>query len=421
MQNNTARKLAQIPLGYLIVGIDPHKKKHAVVVMTPNSQVTTSFKIDACREGFERLMERVRGEVARTGGSGAIFSIEAGGHYWRTLAYYLDEAGWSFRLISPFTLKRQREGEDLNRHKNDYRDARMAAELLRTGKFTETSLPKGNYAELRALHQCYVRLRRERAGDVNLLRALLDGVWPEFCGVFKDPAGQTATAVIVACVEPSVVAGLGEEEFISLVRANHRGKRVAVKKLRLLYRMAGESVGVKPGARGVGLELKLLAERLRALDDQLEVVQLGLRELVHSFEESEYLLSVPGLGEISIAGLIAEIGPIDSYGNAKDLVKLAGTNPILSESAEKAGRYTPMSKKGRAQLRGCLWQAAVRLLATNEEYRDWASEKANRPGKQLHRRQIVGAVMNKVLKMYYALVSNKEMYQPARVREARAA
>lgn len=60
--------------------------------------------------------------MAKTGSRGVIFAIETGGHYCN-LAYFLDERGILFRFINQFTLKRRREGKDLNRRKNDYRDS----------------------------------------------------------------------------------------------------------------------------------------------------------------------------------------------------------------------------------------------------------------------------------------------------------
>jgi len=135
MKNSTAKKLKQVPEGYLIIGVDPHKKKHAVVVMTQDAIIQTKFKFTNSRDGFEEVLQRARAEMLKTDSKGVIFAIEAASHYWRNLAYFLDGHGVPFRLINPFTLKRRREGEDINRRKNDFRDAEMAAELLRTGKF----------------------------------------------------------------------------------------------------------------------------------------------------------------------------------------------------------------------------------------------------------------------------------------------
>ena len=89
MKSSTARKLKQVPAGYLMVGVDPHQKKHAAVAMTQDAVAHTKFKFANSRQGYEQALERVRAEMAKTGCRGVIFAIETGGHYWRNLAYFL--------------------------------------------------------------------------------------------------------------------------------------------------------------------------------------------------------------------------------------------------------------------------------------------------------------------------------------------
>ena len=110
MKSTAARKLRQVPQGYLVMGVDPHKKKHATVAITQDFTTLVKFKFDNSREGFEMMLQRSRVEMAKTGCRGVIFAIETGGHYWRNLAYFLDERGIPFRFINQFTLKRRREG-----------------------------------------------------------------------------------------------------------------------------------------------------------------------------------------------------------------------------------------------------------------------------------------------------------------------
>lgn len=413
MQNNISRKLAQLRPGDLLVGVDPHKRKHAIISMDQKAVVRTRFKISNDRRGFEQLLMRVKQEAEKAGASGIIFAIEAGGHYWRNLAYYLEEERIPFRLINPFTLKRAREGEDLNRHKNDYRDAIMAAELLRMGKFTETCLLEADYAALRAIDRCHQRLKKEQTRAINLLRGLLDGLFPEFCRVFKEPCGKSAMSVLSTIAVPTDIASLSPEEFIFLVRSNHQG-RLAVGKLKNLHQLAPISVGVKAGAEEVAREIGLVVERLRLLDAQIKGVESRMLELAARLPEATYALSIPGLGRLMVAKLIARIGPLEDYRNAKDLIKLAGSNPTQSESAGKSRSHTPMSKKGRSDLRGLLWQAAMSLLRKNDEFRNWARGMESRAAhaNPLHKREILGAAMNKLLRLYFALVSKRQTYCP---------
>ena len=204
MENTAARKRKQVPEGYLIIGIDPHKKRHAAVAITQDFTIRDKFKFDNTREGLETMLRRTRTEMVTADCRGVMFAIETGGHYWRNVAYFLDEQGIPFRFINQFTLKRRREGKDLNRRKNDYRDSEVAAQLLCTGEFTESKVPQGVYAELRTAHNAYRRLVKERTRITNLLKGLLDALFPEFTQVFKDPCGLTALSVLSTCPVPRV-------------------------------------------------------------------------------------------------------------------------------------------------------------------------------------------------------------------------
>ena len=98
MENTAARKRKQVPEGYLIIGVDPHKKNHAAVAITLDLTIRDRFKFDNTREGLEFLLQRVKTEMVKTGCRGIMFAIETGGHYWRNIAYYLDEKGIPFRF-----------------------------------------------------------------------------------------------------------------------------------------------------------------------------------------------------------------------------------------------------------------------------------------------------------------------------------
>jgi len=412
MKNNATRKLRQVPAGYLMVGVDPHKKRHVAVTITGDFLVQDKFKFPNSRDGFEEALKWARADMEKAGCQGVIFSIEAASHLWRNFAYFLDEKGIPFRLINPFSLKRRREGKDLNRRKNDFRDAEVAAQLLCTGEFTETTLPQGVHAELRAAYNAHRRAVKERSRLINLLKGLLDGLFPEFAQVFKSLCGQTALRVLSVCSIPGLIGGMTEDEFIDLVREGHQG-RLMRSKLHTIHYVARRSAGIRAGARSVSSEVSQLVEKLCLIDRHIRQIEQTLVGLVDETEEGKYLLSIVGLGYISVAGLLAELGSFKNYHNARQMIKMAGSNPTESESAGKRKSKTPMSKKGRPGLRYCGWTAVLSLLAHNTDFRTWAKRLRERPAhaNPLTGREILGAAINKLLRTGFALVKKQTFYQ----------
>jgi len=412
MENTAARKRKQVPEGYLVIGIDPHKKRHAAVAITQDFTTRDKFKFDNTGEGLETMLRRARTEMVKSDCRGVIFAIETGGHYWRNLAYALDEQDIPFRFINQFTLKRRREGKDLNRRKNDYRDSEVAAQLLCTGEFTESKVPQGVYAELRTAHNAYRRLVKERTRITNLVKGLLDALFPEFTHVFKDPCALTALSVLSTCAIPSVIARMSEDEFVVTIEAQHKG-RLMRKKLRALHYSARTSIGIDAGARSVSSEISFLVEKLELIRRHIRVIEGTLVKLVDETEEGKYLLSIRGLHYIAVGGLLAELGCFKAYRSAKQMIKMAGSNPTESESAGKKGAHTPMSKQGRPVLRYCAWTSVIPMLRLNSDFRAWAKQRRERPAhaNPLNGREVVGAALNRLLRLAFALVKNQTYYQ----------
>ena len=242
----------------------------------------------------------------------------------------------------------------------------MAAELLHTGKFTETRLPHGTYAELRPAYQAYRRVRSQRTRTVNLLRGLLDGLFPEFHHVFKKVTGKTAPG--------------GAHRLSNTGEDRHRTRRGVCppRTAGLSWRPSAHEEASRHPHRGA-----VLGERGghrgtthrpagAAVPRADHGVGRPLGTVTATFPESRFLLSIPGVGPLTVAGLLGELGAPTGYARAKQLVEMAGTNPIESESAGKRSRHSPMSKKGRSSLRWCRWMASVSLLRHNPDFAAWA-------------------------------------------------
>ena len=160
-------------------------------------------------------------------------------------------------------------------------------------------------------------------------------------------------------------------------------------------------------------EVAFLVDKYELIKRQIHIMEGTLIRLVDETEEGKYLLSIRGLNYIAVAGLLAELGCFRAYKSAKQMIKMAGSNPTESESAGKRGAHTPMSKQGRPVLRYCAWTSVIPMLRLNEDFRTWAKQRRERPvhANPLNGREVVGAALNRLLRLVFAMVKNQTYYQ----------
>lgn len=415
MNNSTLYKRTQLPATGLWIGVDPHKKQHTICMTAPNQAVLSKFKIPTNRRGFEELLRRSEQQHVAIGASQVVFGIEPGGHYWRTLAAFLQAHAYEVRFINPFTLKRQRDGDDLTHRKNDYRDAAKAAELLAQGKYTWTAEPTGQYAELRRCHTTYQQLGSEYARVKQQLTTVLDQLFPEFQSVFKHVDGQTALTVLASEARPTIIAAQNVTDWLRQLRVAHRQHdrhSFQQKKVRALHALAAQSVGLSQGTTALNEQVRLWVAQLVFLQSQMTMVETALRQCFEQCPESPWLKSIFGLGVINAAGLLAEIGDIHRFSGVKQLTKLAGIQPIEDSSAEHRLGHTPMSKKGRRGLRKVAFRAVVGLLRHNPVFQRYVERLYTRTTQPLTKREAMGAAMNKLLRVVYTLLKRQEVFDP---------
>ena len=223
--------------------------------------------------------------------------------------------------------------------------------------------------------------------------------------------GLTARAVLLACPTPHTIREKGLEEFVSLIREAYKGRRLALGKLRAIHEVAKESIGI-PAENGVlALELRAILQLIELLDRQIKEVEAQLIEQFLALEESIYLLSIKGIGLTTGAGILAEIGDISTYQSVKSLTKLGGINPSQNDSGSHRGAHTPMTKKGRARLRRVVYQAALCCIAHNPVFQADYRRLRERKRNPLPKMKAVGAMMNKLLRVVYALLKEHRTFE----------
>lgn len=159
--------------------------------------------------------------------------------------------------------------------------------------------------------------------------------------------------------------------------------------------------------------IQALQEHLAFLDRQ--IAQLEQRILDHLNQhptlkqQRDLLITIPGLGEATIATLLAEIADIRAFDNAPQLAAYAGVTPRQHRSGSSVRRKTHISKQGNARLRAALYFPAMVAIQHNPLLKVFAQrlKAKGHPAKS-----VIVAVMRKLLHLVYGVLKSGLPFDP---------
>jgi transposase len=123
-------------------------------------------------------------------------------------------------------------------------------------------------------------------------------------------------------------------------------------------------------------------------------------------------LSIPGVGPLSAAVFLGELGNPAYFHNARQIVKYAGYDPQERDSGSWVSRKF-ISKKGRWLMRKYLFFMSMRVVVLSKYFQDYYQRKLetkNRVGQQPKRKEILCAVAIKLIKVIFALLREQRMF-----------
>lgn len=411
-----AKKLALIRSEHtLVVSIDIAKHKHWAGMLDGRTElpVGSPFVFQNSRDGFSRLLGQIAKAQEKTGATRVVVGMEPTGHYWRPLAAYLQEAGITVVLVNPYHVKTSKEHDDNSPTKSDRKDVWVIARLVAEGKFFPLYLPDGVYADLRSLTQARQQQRQKLNTALNQLRAVLDEYFPEYTTVFVNLLGQASLHILQHRPFPQDVLAVKVEELAGELRAASNG-RVGLKRAQELQEAARGSIGVRYGLSATRLRVNQILREAAFWQQQLTETEAAMATALEQTRLGPYLLSMPGVGVVTAAAFLGEIGDPSRYEDWRQLRKLAGFNLTENTSGERSHSKTPISKRGRPGLRMVLYQMAMIAATKNPEMRALYQHFRTRPHNPLHGKQALVALACKLLRVLFTLIREQRTYDPAR-------
>lgn len=408
-------KLQAITFSTLVVGIDIAKKNQwARFVDCRGIEHGKALKFGNNKNGFEKILTTIFELCKKDDFTNVVIGMEPTGHYWKPLANYLLKQGLIVVLVNPYHTKKSKELDDNSQTKSDIKDALTIAKLVKDGRYFETYLPHDIYAELRGLTATRTSMLKRLKSIKNTIIAVLDEYFPEYESVFKCIfTGKASRQILKSCPIPSLILELGEDGVLTEIKSAVK-KNVGRKKAKQLLEAAQNSIGVDYGESSAVFRIKQYMTELEMIENQLVEVEEEMNVALEKTGLSEYLLSIPGAGVVSMASVLGEMGDPLRFENPRQMSRMAGYN-LIEDSSGKNKSGTCISKRGRKNLRCVLYKMALTMVAVNPEMKQLYSYLKTRENNPLKKMPALVVVSKKILTMIFTLSKKKEYYNPEKV------
>lgn len=408
-------KLSFISEDMLIVGCDIGSETHYVrAIDTRGRELSKSaFAFSNSREGFQSVREWAVELAATHHKNQIVLGLEPTGHYWFCLATWLITNGISVVQVNPYAVKQTKEIEDNSQRKDDTKDPKLIANLVKDGNFGMPYLPEELYADLRRLSMFRDQLCEDRIRNLNRLHREMKIYFPEYKEAFGKVDGAFCLEVLKQAPFPEAVTELGTDGLRQIwhaVKLRGRGYSRAGK----ILKHAKESIGLKDGTKAGSQAVKWFAERIMELDEKLASVEAQLTQRCMELPHAENILKIEGVGDRVLTGMLAEIGDISRFDDVKEIQKLSGLGLVACSSGKHRGE-TRISHRGRKRLRYWLFQAAKSAVVHSEEFRELHQYYTSRADNPLKKMQSLIVIACKLLRVIYTILTKGTVYDPKKL------
>ena len=386
-----------------IVGIDIGKNHHEASIVSPEGkQIGHSLRFATTHKGADSLMSFIFNNI---GNSSCIFGMEATGHYWYPIYSFLKARGYTIYVINPIQSDSLRKMY-IWQTKNDSIDSFLIAEVIRFGQFTTTSMADENILAMRQLCRYRDSVISSRTEIKLRISTIMEQIFPEYEKQFSSLWLSTSMGILEKYLTPENIENAPIDELFEIIKDKSHNRLTRAKAISI-KEAAADTFGIKIAQDAFSFQLKQLIDRMNFLDKQIEALDIEIMKYYEQFDC--YLHTIPGIGIIGAATILAEIGDISRFKNSSALVAFAGIDPTVRQSGEFNSTHNHMSKRGSPYLRHAIFLAATTCSFHNSPLNAYYKKKRDQ-GK--HHLTATGAVARKLTTVIYAVLRDSKPYEP---------
>lgn len=413
MQDKQNQLIERISDKHLVVGVDIAQQFHvARAVNFRGIVVGDPLTFENNEDGFTILFHWIN-KLKRTNNLvTTIVGMEPTGHYWINLSKWLFEQNIDVVTVNPYHVQRNKENRDNTQSKSDKKDALVIADMVKNGYYSIIRPTSESFEELRVLMSNRDVIVKRLVSSINQLNRWVDVVFPELRQVFKDVKGKGAIATLRLFPTPMELRSMQPQNVVigwkSLMK-----RQPGLKKAQLLIHLANRSIGTKQALDAYKFHLQQLLEEFDLATTQLERVEKQVTEVLKQIPYANQLLTIKGISEISLAGILGEAGDLSGFAHGNSLLRHAGLHLVEASSGKWKGQIV-ISKRGRSRLRRFLYLATMSLIMNNPEFK--ALHTSNVKVKKIKKMKSIMKLVGKLARIFVGIAKRNESYCPEKLK-----
>ena len=404
MKSNKTKKIKTINEKTLIVALDIGKKVHYGYFRTPKNKDIKPFPFYNTGQSFKKFWGKLCRFKEEHMLDEVVIGFESTGPYAEPITNYLRKKPVNLVQVNPMHTKRIKELTGNSPNKMDKKDPRVIADVISLGHSLTVVVPEGAAAQLRRLTHARERSIEHRTAMSNQLQHLVFVIFPELVSIIK-PSTKTGMYVIKNHPDPASIVSTGIGTLCNIVRKISRG-RFGTDRAEKLYNAAKQSVGITEGKESVIFETSHLVSNIESENRYIASLEEQMFEHLEQIPYSHSILSIKGIGHVTVAGLIGEVGDFNKFNTISEITKLAGLDLFEISSGKHKGQRR-ISKRGRPMMRKLLFFAAINMVKSNgimhKKYKQMLDS-------GMLKMKALIAIARKILGLIFAIVRDNTMY-----------
>lgn len=402
----------------LYVGIDVSSKNNVTYLMKPDGSKHSSFSVQNNIGGAKILSEKIVSAMNSLALTDVVIGMEATSIYGDHLVHSLREDGnlgmfqRKIHVLNPKQVKKFKDAyPDLP--KNDFVDAFIIADHLRFGRIaSEVYMDDYRYEALKTLTRARFYAMQNLAREKQRFANYLFQKYSELAQ--NSDLKNTSTTMLNLVSDYESVDDLANtplEELTAYIEKSGRGRFSDPEAVAKAIQAAARGSYRLPKTinDSVNQAMSASISTMRAMESQVKTLENAIEQQFEIIPNT--LTSIPGIGPVFSAGIIAEIGDIHRFESQASVAKYAGLVWTQHQSGDFEAERTRMIKSGNRFLRYYLLEAANSVRRCDPEFKRYYDLKFKEVNVGQHKRALA-LTARKLVRLVFRLLKDSRLYIP---------